>query len=144
MLRSKYQNQSYIYLITNTVNEKQYIGQTKDIKKRILNHLQGNGSKSFLCDVVNQQPNDFKFEVIEQIFDPEVNVDALEDTYISEYDCLHPKGYNMRVNHQIEVNGEHIDLNIIEIQGKFVFNKDDCKVFSIGEFTKSRSYQLLI
>ncbi len=40
-----------IYLITNTINEKQYIGQTKDMKKRILNHLQGNGSKSFLCDV---------------------------------------------------------------------------------------------
>jgi hypothetical protein len=132
----------YIYLITNTISQKQYVGQTKDIKRRIENHLQGKGSKPLLQDLVKQNLSDFKFEVIEQVFDPDVDIDAIEDEFIAEYDCLHPKGYNKRVNRKIVANGQEIDLNSIPIQGKFVFDNEQ-KVFSIGECSHARSYQIL-
>jgi hypothetical protein len=133
----------YIYLITNTVNNKQYIGQTANIQRRIENHLQGQGSKPLLHDIVMGSLADFKFEVL-QIFYDDCDIDMIEDEHIDKYNCLHPLGYNLRVNHSIEANGEAINLNSITIQGKFVFCIGDQKVFSIGEFSQSRSYQLLI
>lgn len=131
---------SFIYRITNTKLNKAYIGQTKDVEKRICNHLEGQGSKPLLCDIVKQGLADFKFEVLEEVY---TNVDATEDQYIDLLNTLHPNGYNLRVNHVIEANGSQIDLNCIPIQAKFCFKKNENTVFSIGEFTQARAYQLL-
>ena len=133
----------YIYRITNTVSLKRYIGQTKNIKRRVENHLQGQGSKPLLHDIVMQGLADFEFEVLQILYE-DGDIDALEDEYLEQHNCLHPLGYNLRVNHSIEANGEEIDLNNISIQGKFVFQTDTHKVFSIGEFTQARSYQILV
>ena len=133
----------YIYRITNTVNNKQYIGQTKDIKRRIEQHLSGAGSRPLLHDIVMGSLADFKFEVL-QIFHMDVDIDEIEDTLIDRHNSLHPFGYNLRVNRSIEANGEQIDLNNIKVQCKFVFCKDEFRVFSVGEFTKARSYQILV
>ena len=132
----------YIYKITNTANNKVYIGQTKDYMRRITQHLEGNGSKPLLYDLVMGSIKDFTFEVLE-IFYQNEDLDTIEDNYIQTFDCLHPIGYNMRKNKTIESNGDAIDLNSIEIQAKFCFDKNGQKVFSVGEFTSARSYQIL-
>ena len=119
---------------------KQYVGQTKNVKKRIENHLQGKGSKGLLQDVVKQGIKDFKFEVIETV---ETDVDVVEDSYIYKYNCLHPIGYNMRTNVTIIANDEEVDLNCIGVQAKFCFTNNEHQVFSIDEFTQARSYQVL-
>jgi group I intron endonuclease len=133
---------SYIYCITNTVSGKHYIGQTKNIKRRIENHVQGKGSKPLLKDIVKQGISDFQFNVLEMIYDDR-NVDVIEDGHINRLNCLHPQGYNLRVNATIVANGEVIDLNEISIQGKFCFQKESHIVFSVGEFTQARGYQIL-
>ena len=132
----------YIYKITNTANNKIYIGQTKDYMKRITQHLEGDGSKPLLYELIMGNIENFKFEVLE-IFYQNEDLDAIEDNYIQTFDCLHPIGYNMRMNQTIESNGDLINLNSIEIQAKFCFNKDGHKVFSVGEYTSARSYQIL-
>jgi len=133
----------YIYKITNTKNNKIYIGQTKDYMRRITQHLEGNGSKPLLYDLIMGNIEDFKFEVLE-IFYQNEDLDTIEDNYIQSFECLHPLGYNLRINKTIESNGDTIDLNSIEIQAKFCFDKNGGqKVFSVGEFTQSRAYQIL-
>lgn len=132
----------YIYKITNTENNKIYIGQTKNYLKRMTQHLEGAGSKPLLYDLVMGSIEDFQFEVLEIFYQGE-DLDEIEDEFISSFNCLHPLGYNMRTNHTIEANGDTIDLNSIEIQAKFCFDKNNQKVFSIGEFTSARSYQVL-
>jgi len=133
---------SYIYRITNTVSGKAYVGQTKNIQQRIENHLQGKGSKPLLKDIVKQSIGDFKFEVLELVYGDR-NVDALEDSYIDSLDCLHPRGYNLRVNATIVANDEEVDLNKICMQAKFCFKDKSDLVFSVGEFTQARAYQTL-
>jgi hypothetical protein len=133
----------YIYAITNKSNKKVYIGQTKDIKRRIENHLQGKGSPKLLQDIVKQGIETFEFEVLHIAYSP-CDMDNLEDTEIQKHDCLHPLGYNLRVNRSIEANGEAIDLNNFSIQGKFVFQSSEQKCFSIGECSLARSYQTLL
>jgi hypothetical protein len=133
----------YIYAITNTSNQKVYVGQTKNIKRRIENHLQGKGSPAVLQDIVKQGIATFEFEVLHVLYKP-CDMDNLEDTEIQRHDCLQPLGYNRRLNRSIEVNGEEIDLNHIDIQGKFVFQADESKCFSIGECSQARCFQTLI
>jgi hypothetical protein len=90
-----------------------------------------------------QGVSSFKFEVIQMLYD-DADPDIIEDGYIDKFDCIHPLGYNLRMNRLIESNGDDIDLNAFEIEAKHVFCKDNKHVFSIGEFSKSRSYQTLI
>ena len=128
----------YIYKITNTENNKIYIGQPKNYLKRMTQHLEGAGSKPLLYDLVMGSIEDFQFEVLEIFYQGE-DLDEIEDEFISSFNCLHPIGYNMRTNQTIEANGDTINLNSIEIQAKFCFEKNNQKVFSIGEFTSARS-----
>lgn len=131
----------YIYKITNVKLNKSYIGQTKNIEQRILNHLSGHGSKPLLQDIVIHSVSNFKFEILAEIYD---HADEIEDSFIEIYNTLYPNGYNMRLNRQIIPNDSDIDLNNIEIEGKYVFQDDESKVFTIGEFTQSKGFQLLL
>lgn len=131
----------YIYKITNVKLNKSYIGQTKNIEQRILNHLSGHGSKPLLQDIVIHSVSNFKFEILAEIYD---HADEIEDSFMEIYNTLYPNGYNMRLNRQIIPNDSDIDLNNIEIEGKYVFQDDESKVFTIGEFTQSKGFQLLL
>ena len=54
----------YIYKITNQVSGKSYIGQTINIKRRIFEHLTGEGSKNLLIDITKHGVKKFDFEVL--------------------------------------------------------------------------------
>ena len=131
----------YIYKITNTINNKSYIGQTNDIKRRICEHLEGIGSKLLLKDFVKEGIKNFTFEVLET--SPKIIVDTVEDYHIEKLDTLHPRGYNLRLNRKIKPNGEHVDLDNINITAKYVFKRGIHSVFTVGEYTQARSYQTL-
>ena len=137
------QPKHYFYCITNTLNNKKYVGQTYDVKSRIHQHLSGDGSKLLLRDIVKQGTPTFKFEVLDIIYDDTRNVDEQEDTYIESFNCLYPLGYNLRLNRPIEPNDEgNTDENIC-IQAKFAFTNNIHKVFTVGEYTQARAYQVL-
>ena len=87
-----------IYSITNTINNKKYIGQSVDVKSRIRNHkwaLKHNKHQNdHLQKSFNKYGQDcFVFDVVCECREEEL--DDLERFYISHYDCMNPhKGYN--------------------------------------------------
>lgn len=89
----------YIYKVVNTVNNKAYIGQTRQsfASSRYKQHLsKGCGSRLVLEDVDLFGRKAFTCEVLEQCSDEDL--DARETFYIQEHNTLHPNGYNVRCN----------------------------------------------
>lgn len=85
-----------IYLRTNLVNGKKYIGQTKDLKRRERDwrKLKTNYSNKELNeDRIKYGLDNFKIEVLETCENEEG--DKKERYYIEKYNTLSPNGYNM-------------------------------------------------
>ena len=84
----------YIYILTNKVNGKQYIGQTTDIEKRLYSHFNTNRRQFVSRAIQKHTPENFDSAVIEY---PNASTDALnaiEKWYIHKYQTKAPNGYN--------------------------------------------------
>ena len=81
-----------IYLITNTLNGKKYVGQTiKTPEARFKEHC---FAASPLGHAICQYGADkFRIEVVDHCATPQ-QANEREKFFISKYDCLMPKGYN--------------------------------------------------
>jgi group I intron endonuclease len=89
----------YVYLITNTVNGKKYIGQTqqKDIETRWKAHksLDKRTIGRYLLNAYTKYGIDkFKYQIICICFDEACN--ELEEFYINKFNSLSPNGYNLK------------------------------------------------
>lgn len=88
----------YIYLVTNTITKKQYIGQTvqKDINSRWKQHksLSPKLIGRYLLDSYKKYGiSNFKFQIVCICFDEDI--DYLEKYYIQKFNTLAPNGYNL-------------------------------------------------
>ena len=91
----------YIYLITNHINGKRYVGQTVNpIHHRWSKHIEeaygGNKSNSLLHRaIIKYGASNFGINILEECADTELN--EKEKNYIKKYDTYytHNKGYNM-------------------------------------------------
>lgn len=90
----------YIYRITNTVNGKVYIGETKqqDPEKRWSLHKQSIKWKRGGCPLLRAAMlkygiDKFRFEVIIICFDDDLHM--MEKKYIKRYNSITPNGYNI-------------------------------------------------
>lgn len=105
------ENIGYIYAIINEINGKVYIGQTKDIKKRLNNHrstLKNNAHKNpHLQKSVNKYGiKNFTFEPLFEV--PTEELDVNERFYIAFFESMNPKkGYNKE-------NGGNQNKNVSE------------------------------
>jgi len=93
----------HIYLITNKINGKQYIGKTtrKDPRPRWREHQKDSrkNSETIISRAIHKYGIDnFSFQVIETVNDPFLLADR-ESFYIRQYNTLTPNGYNI-VLHQ--------------------------------------------
>ena len=89
----------YIYLITNTKNNKKYIGQTlqDDIESRWKRHkaMCKNSIGRILLNAYKKYDIDkFKFQIVCICFDEDCNI--YEEQYIKKFNTLHPNGYNLK------------------------------------------------
>lgn len=84
-----------IYVITNTVNAKQYVGITKNLKRRWSNHKGMNKSSPLLHNAIKKYGIDaFVFTHIADAFDWECAQDV-ERMLIAEKNTKAPYGYNL-------------------------------------------------
>lgn len=134
---------TYIYRFCSHTG-KSYVGQTKNISRRISQHLDGGGSQLLLKDLVEHGRKSFTVEILEVLStdDPAV-VASVEDSYIERLDCIHPLGYNLRLNRELIPNGQPVNLSNIEISAKYVFESGGKHCFTVGACSQHRSYQTL-
>lgn len=87
----------YIYKITNKLNNKIYIGQTVDFKKRMKEHRYGrNIRQNMLIDRAYRKygAENFEEEIIYEA-NTQSEADEIERKYINELSTLKPNGYNV-------------------------------------------------
>ncbi|RKU09567.1 hypothetical protein C6502_12800 [Candidatus Poribacteria bacterium] len=85
-----------IYKITNTVNGKSYIGQTRhDVEKtRIRKHLNGSGNRLIKQAIAKYGQNAFTYEVLHDGIISEF-LNTLEVEAIMKFNTVAPHGYNL-------------------------------------------------
>jgi len=85
-----------IYMYTNRLNGKRYIGKSTNIEARQSKHRRNakDGRASYFYNAIRKYGlKQFDFEVLEEC--PEDQLDAREQYYIEKYETLYPKGYNL-------------------------------------------------
>ena len=107
-----------VYLVTNTVNGKQYVGQTKkSIKRRWSQHrcAAKKGESSALYNAIRKYGADnFTIERIEEVVGIHADLVAAEIRQIASYDCVRPNGYNLTRG------GDGVDFTVPEVKAKMV------------------------
>ena len=86
----------YIYLLTNKINNKKYVGQTirDDINKRWNQHKYNKTNDTYISRALNKYGIDnFKFQIICICFNEDCN--KFEEEYIKKFNTISPKGYNL-------------------------------------------------
>lgn len=86
-----------IYIIKNTINDKVYIGQSKDVHQRWLKHISfaRKNPKYPLHKAMKKYGIDkFYYQILESQI---VNYDDREKYWIQYYNCIIPNGYNIAV-----------------------------------------------
>lgn len=89
-----------IYLITNLVNGKLYVGRTiKTLKKRWQEHITASRNPKYAINfaIAKYGPENFKIEVIEQGLDFHQMIEK-EGFYIKYYNSIVDNGYNLVIN----------------------------------------------
>jgi group I intron endonuclease len=84
-----------VYIITNKANAKQYVGITKNLKRRWHQHSSANGSAPALHAAIQKYgKDDFVFSHICNAFDFEAACD-IERMLIQQHNTKSPSGYNL-------------------------------------------------
>lgn len=99
-LETKNKIHGYIYLITNLINGKQYIGQTvSTIKQRLSSHIYCSKKDEYnmaICKAIKKYGiKNFKIEEIDVAYNQK-ELDLIEGVYISWFKTLAPNGYNIK------------------------------------------------
>ena len=82
-----------VYLITNLLDGKQYVGQTtRTLEERFSEHAQADSLLG--REIQRDGAENFSREILAECETPE-ELDAQERFYIKKLDCKHPKGYNL-------------------------------------------------
>lgn len=90
----------YIYTIKNIINNKNYIGSTNNIKRRINEHFnnlkKGNHNYKLLNDYKLYGKNNFIYEILEEYSgENEEELQEIENYWISKLDSIN-NGYNIK------------------------------------------------
>ena len=87
-----------IYILTNRINQKQYIGQSIELKKRIANHLAGYSGSTYIAKAIKKHGKEnFDVQIIEYPHISPQALDAIEQWYIAKLKTLVPNGYNLTI-----------------------------------------------
>ncbi len=94
-LTDKFEKLPGIYIITNLINGKQYIGETVNVKQRMKDHRSKKDGQVISCAIKKYGLENFEVEIR---YWPNLEKESLldlEEQLIIELDCLVPNGYNV-------------------------------------------------
>ena len=114
-----------IYKITNTVNGKAYIGQTRhDAEKtRIRDHFNGHGNRILKNSVKKYGRDAFTVEILHDGIIPEL-LDILEIEAIAKHNTVRPAGYNLTTGGGAGTPSEETRRKLSEAgKGRIPYNK---------------------
>ena len=137
-------HKSGIYLFENIINKKIYIGQAKDLHKRILTHFTINPDIYFHKALHKYGEDNFNIYILE--FCEEESLDIKEIYYIAKYKSNNPEiGYNLTAGGQGHLGvkcSEEQKEKLAEIQRKetWAFNYETGEIYS----AKSREEMVII
>lgn len=126
----------FIYKITNITNNKIYIGQSIDVKKRWNDHVHDafrkiNPEKSYNRKyaiheaIAKYGVNNFIIEIIHELNTIE-EANNMEEFYIKQYNCLSPNGYNLHPGGRNKIPSQETKDKIrakLKIVGSFIGKK---------------------
>lgn len=109
---------SGVYLLRNKINQRTYVGRSRDILGRYSGHINqlidGSHSNKYLLDDYKKFGiSNFEFQVLEIVDNQHPNLNAhltgLEEKYTLQYEAMYPVGYCMRVG-----NLQSSDVRLLE------------------------------
>lgn len=86
-------NQPGVYLITNKINGKKYVGQAQNVKRRWRDHRNPKLKQPISSAIRKYGVENFSFDVLE--FCDISRLNEVETHYIKSMKCLAPDGYNI-------------------------------------------------
>ena len=142
----------YIYIITNKINNKQYIGQTlcEDIQTRWKQHRSKKSiGRCLKSAYLKYGLENFNFKIICISFDEALN--ELEINYIKKYNTISPNGYNLasggrnKMTHpdtikliSDKLKGRKLSKERCEKMREWMINNNPQKGKSLSEETKEK------
>lgn len=123
----------YVYLITNKINNKKYVGITNDYKKRWANHKCCNNPTMAIAKAIKKYgAENFNFELIEENV-PLEKIDEKEIYYIKLYEShvSTGKGYNIskggryNIENSVRIGTDNGRALLNEEQVKYIKNHRD-------------------
>ena len=95
-----------VYLVTNKINGKQYVGQTvRPVEERWKDHCRVKDENYFHRAIRKYGADNFSVEVIDTATTPE-ELDEKEVYWIKKLNCLFPNGYNLRDGGNVSGRGK--------------------------------------
>lgn len=134
----------YIYKITNKINNKVYIGQTKrDIKVRFWQHKTDSNKKDFVLYKAMRKygKDNFYIEIIEKCENDLLN--RQEKYWISFYNSYN-KGYNSTIGGETSSMVQAIKIKQYSLDGKYIKTYDSIKqaTYELGGKSSSINFAL--
>lgn len=83
-----------IYKIENLINHKIYVGQSVHIERRWKEHCFPSTNSLISNAIKKYGKENFSFQILEECSEEEL--DNKEISYIKQFDCITPKGYNIK------------------------------------------------
>ena len=131
----------YIYLITNLINNKKYVGQTNNFQRRMNEHRSGQGT------VIDQAikaygVKNFSWEIIWES-DNQNEINQKEQEFIIYYNSLVPNGYNLQKGGLNNSIGEQNPNAILtEDEAQWILDNRDKPIYLLyNEFSDKLTYE---
>ena len=128
----------YIYLITNTINNKQYVGQTtRTIKERFRQHCYDSKKNIFNNMYLHRAMKKYGFENfhVEEILNCQADtknelknlLNKYEIEYIAKYNTLSPCGYNLSPGGDLPTEYLMVKVDEYDLKGNFIITHNSLK-----------------